>query len=267
MSGNSQVRTWSAITEDDVEFYRANGWVRANKLISRETAAVLLGRIRELGPGLVKDSSKSFLINARTERQHQLYDDPTWVDEDFRAAATSPEVVGLAKALIGTDQVRFFRATCFEKPPTVDGGIATTLHQDFPYLPFDRSGSIQIWIALSDIPASMGTLQFLSGSHRDVGVLGRLNADDEEQERLARRLRPDVSLSDPPDLEAGDATAHNDLTLHYAGPNTAAEPRIAFAVIYLPPDAKFTGAPYYATDNLGLKVGQPLDHERFPVFG
>ena len=84
---------------------------------------MLLDRIRELGPGLVKDSSKSFLINARTERQHQLYDDPTWVDEDFRAAATSRGVVGLAKALIGTDQVRFFRATCFEKPP---------------YLPFGR---------------------------------------------------------------------------------------------------------------------------------
>jgi hypothetical protein len=267
MSQSSQLQTASAITEADVGFYRANGWVKASKLISRETAGVLHDRIRELGPGLVKDSSKTFLVNTRTEQQHRVYDDPTRIDEDFRAAATSPRVVKFAKSLIGTEQVRFFRATCFEKPPTAGGGIATTLHQDFPYLPLDRSGSIQIWIALSDIPASMGTLQFISGTHRQAGSLGRVNANDEEQKLLASRLGPDVSLSDPLDLEAGDATAHNDLTIHYAGPNTAPGPRIAFAVTYVRPDAKYTGAPYYATDGLGLMVGQPLDHEHFPLFG
>jgi ectoine hydroxylase-related dioxygenase (phytanoyl-CoA dioxygenase family) len=267
MRESSQVEASSVITEADVEFYRTNGWVRANKLISPETARVLYDRIRELGPSLVKDSSKTLLLNNKTEAAHRIYDDPTWIDEDFRAAATSPRVVDFAKSLIGTDRVRFFRATCFEKPPTAGGGIATTLHQDFPYLPVDRSGSIQIWIALSHIPASMGTLQFISGTHRAVGSLGRVNADDEEQEMLSKRLGPDVSLSDPFDLEAGDATAHNDLTVHYAGPNHAAEPRIAFAVVYMRPDAKYTGASYYATDGLGLEIGKPLDHDRFPVFG
>jgi ectoine hydroxylase-related dioxygenase (phytanoyl-CoA dioxygenase family) len=256
-----------ALTDTDVASFRENGWVRVNKLIPSETAAVLYDRIKELGPSLVKDASKSPLFTERSQQQHRLYDDPTWLDEDFRNAAHSPRVIEFAKSLIGTDQVRFFRATCFEKPPAASGGIGTTLHQDFPYLPLDRSGSIQIWIALGEIPASMGTLQFISGNHRTAGSLGRVNANDAEQVLLAERLGTDYALSDAPDMGPGDATAHNDLTIHCAGPNRASEPRIAFAVTFVRPDAKYTGAPYYATDDLDLPVGEPLNHDRFPLFG
>lgn len=263
----SQKLDGPALTDADVASFQSNGWVKANQLIAADTAAVLYDRIREVGPSLVKDSSKSPLFTDRSQQQHRLYDDPTWLDEDFRNAARSPRVVDFAKSLIGTDQVRFFRATCFEKPPTASGGIATTLHQDYPYLPLDRSGSIQIWIALGEIPASMGTLQFISGSHRTAGSLGRVNANDAEQVLLASRLGTGYTLSDPLDMGPGDATAHNDLTIHYAGPNNSTEPRIAFAVTYVRPDAKYTGAQYYATDDLGLTVGEPPDHERFPLFG
>src|SRR5271168_313864 len=39
------------ITDDEVAFFRENGWVKFDKLISDEVAAVLLGRLQEImGP-------------------------------------------------------------------------------------------------------------------------------------------------------------------------------------------------------------------------
>lgn len=258
------------LDDEEVKFFQDNGWIRINQLIPAETASRLHTKLLDMAPDLLRKSEKgqSFdqYFNDVATRQHRLYLDPTRCDEEFRAAAMSQRVVDFAKAVIGTDSVRFLRATVFEKSPASSDNLPTTPHQDYPYLPFDRSGSIQIWIALTDISADMGTLRFASGSHRLFGSLGRVNANDEEQE-LFRHRTGDLEMTPAVDLRAGDATAHDDLTIHGTDRNMTERSRWGFAMVYLRPDAKYTGAEYYATDGLGLKVGQPPSDELFPVLG
>ena len=71
----------------------------------------------------------------------------------------------------------------------------------------------------------------------------------------------------PGDMSAGDATVHADLTVHAAGLNETDESRWAINAVYIDADSLYTGAPNRVTDDLGLVLNQPLDHERFPIVG
>lgn len=253
----------------DVEFFRQYGWLKIDQLLTAEVAGRLYERIVELAPKLLKGewvSSSAFYFTRISQRQHRAYDDPTRHDAEFLDVALSPRLVAYAKALIGTQEVRFFKAAVFEKPKESEDSLPTTPHQDYPYFPFDRSGNIQMWIALTEMSASMGTLQFVPGSHRAFGSLGRINANEEEQVALRERVG-DLELTPALDLHPGDATVHHDLTIHGTGPNRTERSRWGFSVAYMRPDIRYTGAEYHATDGLGLEVNARLDHPLFPLLG
>ena len=175
----------------------------------------------------------------------------------------------LARALIGEDDVRVFWDKTFVKPPASDGTRESVWHQDFPYNPIDRRGMLTIWLAIEDVPAEAGALRFVPGSHR-LGPLGRLDLVSEEY-RPADLLRDDdMGLVGEPvtvALEAGEATVHDALTLHGAGPNMSSNPRRAWTVVYLPASTLYTGGPHpqEGINSLGLTPFEPFDHPRFLV--
>jgi hypothetical protein len=53
--------------------------------------------------------------------------------------------------------------------------------------------------------------------------------------------------------------------IHYAQENTTPRPRWVYSTQWLPPTARYTGAPNHRTDGLGLEIDKPLEHARFPV--
>lgn len=254
------------VTPSLIEFYEENGYARLPGLIPPETAAVLYDRFSDLYEELRKreDAGQTYFDNARYHRQHRISNDPSRVDDAFLEVTRSPRVVSAARALLGTDRAVFLRAAIFEKPPATEESLPTTIHQDYPYLPFDRSGSVQIWIALHQLPGSSGTLRFVSGSHRRYGVIGRTNVLEEEQELLAKKYGI-FPLTDAQPMEAGDATAHHDLTLHGADANEWTEARRGLTITYFSPEAKYNGAPYWVTDDESLEVNQVIRAERFPL--
>ena len=255
------------IGDDEVEAYRTQGWLRLPGLVPRDWALALddrfdaiSERLRQTGGG----ADDTYFTNERYHRQHRIYNDPAVADDRFRTVAQSERVVSVARRLIGTDQVLYLRSTIFEKPPAAEDSLPTTLHQDYPYFPFDRSGSVQIWISLGDIAPEAGPLRFVTGSHREYGVLGRTNVSEAEQERLARRYGS-FPLTESLPMRAGDATVHHDLTVHGADANASDKARRGFTVTLLPPDVNYTGAHYWVTDDLGIEVNSPVRHERFPL--
>jgi ectoine hydroxylase-related dioxygenase (phytanoyl-CoA dioxygenase family) len=68
-------------------------------------------------------------------------------------------------------------------------------------------------------------------------------------------------------IEAGEATVHDALTLHGAGPNLSSRPRRAWTVVYLPGSTLYTGGPHpqEGINSLGLTPFEPFDHPRFRV--
>ena len=128
---------------------------------------------------------------------------------------------------------------------------------------------LTIWIAIEDVPAEAGALRFVPGSHR-LGPLGRLDLVSEEHTPRDLLRDDDMGLVGEPvtvPLKAGEATVHDALTLHGAGPNTSTRPRRAWTVVYLPASTLYTGGPHpqEGINSLGLTPFEPFDHPRFRV--
>jgi hypothetical protein len=257
-----------------VAAFRRNGWLLVPGLINKKVAAELRDKVEN---HMGRDLDRSFRGAGTGDPKHaslraasEVYESPSLDEALFNECATSSELGGLASQLCGGRPMRLYHdaaqvkraAVGDKKNGLLSGTKETPWHQDLPYMPFDRGDVVTIWIALTDISPDMGSLRFLSGSHR-CGPLGRAF----EFDLMARNpwLNEEYELSPPLELAMGDATIHDGLVVHSAGENMVPEPRWVYKVLYFPKDALYTGAAASYTDDLGLTVNREFDHHRFPV--
>lgn len=255
------------VCEQEIAHYRRNGWVKLDGFFPHAACE----SIRELAE--VRMGPDPLTINRQrpSERSPNEYpwyarwDGCSHQDDWISQVSHCPSLAQAASMLMG-HEVRFYFDHVFSKVPAERGGGATPWHQDLPHHPLDRQGALTMWIALTDCTPEMGTLRFLSGSHR-AGLLGRylnrrdgISLTDENPWVLE-----DYEMSPPLHLRAGDATIHNLAIVHCAPANMTPRPRWVYAVQWLPSSARYTGAPNHRTDGLGLEVDQPLNHPRFPI--
>ena len=110
---------------------------------------------------------------------------------------------------------------------------AAAWHQDEAYTLDPRLVSVHFWVPIQDVTVEMGCMQFIPGSHRE-----RLRSHHQLQHlRHAHALEADEvdaarAVACP--LRLGDITVHFSRTLHYAGPNLTAIPRLAWSLEYGP---------------------------------
>jgi hypothetical protein len=245
------------VTDDEVEHFFANGWVKLPALIQSTLAAELLGRARRLmGVDGESQAQSPGEHETNTFLSYQPYLDPDNEDELFYALATARELGHNSARLLGsTSHVRLLRNDLAVKLPVArmaHRGRPTPFHQDQYVRPVDRNG-LNFWIALDDVTPEQGPLVFRSGSHR-LGLLGPSSA-------IASWPRlTECPLTEPHHLQAGDATVHHSLTVHGASENSTDRARWATLCAYFPSDA-----PCDRTDGFGLASGAPLDYTDFPL--
>jgi ectoine hydroxylase-related dioxygenase (phytanoyl-CoA dioxygenase family) len=162
----------------------------------------------------------------------------------LREVVCSPELARQAAAALGVERVRLLYDQLFAKPP---GAIYTVWHQDQVYLPIDTSdvveegrvGVARSWVSLTPLPADIGGLHFIDGSHRfgpidhtemQVGAPGGPDT--------ATIKGCDLSVTDYGAFEAGDATLHAGYTVHASRGNPSAHTRYSVAVVYVPDGAR-----------------------------
>ena len=260
--GHAPVR---AVTDDEVDFFQDNGWVRLPALVKPDVVADLreraLGRLEARAP-----RARTTFVDEAFGQDRDIAEQ----DEAFRALACAPEIARNAvRLMIGVDAVRLQVTNLLVKEPADserggDGHGATVFHQDFPWMPMDRSAMLTVWLALADVPADMGSLRFYSGSHL-FGTLGRSFVREGDGALGQQPWLRELELSPPLDLRAGDATVHSSLVVHGAPANRRDTRRLSFTATYFDADALYTGAPYGQTDGLGLEVNKPFDNLRFPL--
>jgi hypothetical protein len=258
-----------AITDDEVNHYRKHGWVKLERFFPLTTVAGLLERAK------ARMGERPRSID-RTDPRLRMPDEYGWysrwdgcshVDGWIREVSHSRELAGVAGRLVG-GPVRFYFDHVFVKLPAAQQGTETPWHQDLPHHPLDRQGALTIWAPLVACPPEMGSMRFLSGSHK-AGLFGRyLNRRDgvhllQEHPHLMQ----EHELSPPLDLMPGDVTVHNLAVVHHAPSNRTDQPRWVYACQWLPALARYTGAPNHRTDGHGLAIDQPFDHPRFPLIG
>ena len=261
------------ITDAEVAAYQKNGWAKLDGLVRPDVVADLLAHLKlKMGEEAEADVSSAGGYGVKTARPPQAkalfksYEHPSKDDAYVRDFAFSAGIGRVLSRCVG-GPVRSWGDACYVKMPVSREGGKTPWHQDFPYYPFDRAGSLTVWIALVDVPPSMGPMRFVNGSHL-WGPQGRVIARTDGKDTmdiLPPFLREQVVISPEFGLKAGDATVHNDLTIHSAPPNQTEKPRWAFTMSAFPADTLFTGCPQRRTDDLGLALNQPLDHPNFPV--
>jgi Phytanoyl-CoA dioxygenase (PhyH) len=253
------------VTPQEIAFFDAQGWALLPDFVvggfTTDLAAEarrLMGERAELG----KDQAEPFSTIWRT------YDEPSHRSPLLWDFATSPAVGRVGSRLLRERPVRFLRDEVYVKMTAAEGeGAPTPWHQDFPYGNRDRSGQVNIWIALDDVAVDGGALRYLSGSHR-WGVLGRALGDPAD-DLLHQYPELDALPRSPVvPLYRGDALVHHGLTVHSAPANASDRIRWAYTVVLFQADARFTGVPWPSrlADTMGaLQVNEPFDHPLTPV--
>jgi len=134
----------------------------------------------------------------------------------------------IAAGLMGVKGVRLYHDQAFIKEP---GGMPTPWHQDYYYWPLETEHTITMWMPLVDVSREMGSMSFVSGSHRS-SAFKQLPISETSQEYFERVIRQQNSKVDSYELRAGDATSHSGRTLHSAHGNGSAKRREVMAIIY-----------------------------------
>jgi ectoine hydroxylase-related dioxygenase (phytanoyl-CoA dioxygenase family) len=260
VDGRQAVRA-REVTEDEIAFYRENGWVKLEQLIEPEmaqqmlaAAQVLMGEAGEaaLRPGIDYDTAWFNDYHYPAREGH----------EPFASLTYGPDLARNTQRFLERPvPVRHYADMLAVKlPSSPEKGAPTKAHQDLG-IQFDRVGKTTFWIALNHIPPERGSMRFYSGSHKE-GPLGDRSHDLFADYPFLKERHP---RSEPVDLKPGDATVHSQLVIHEAPANTSDAPRWAYITLYFPSDAKYSGRPFHGLDELGLVAGEPFEHPNFPL--
>jgi ectoine hydroxylase-related dioxygenase (phytanoyl-CoA dioxygenase family) len=234
----------------------------------REDAERRVRESDEISPGASKEEQDLFAWK-KHEQYTRMFNDHA-LDLRLRYPELRPIVAkaaAVARALLGSEDIRVMWDKTFVKPTSKDGTMPTVWHQDQTHLPLDRRGFMTVWIALEDVPAESGALTFVPRSHR-LGPLGRTDFTSTPLPWTAGLSEVDLMQVQEPvtvPLLAGDATIHDGLMLHGAGPNLSDAPRPGWTITFFAAETAWTGGPHPHAPlaELGMKPFDHFDSEQF----
>ncbi|MEI8238428.1 MAG: phytanoyl-CoA dioxygenase family protein [Actinomycetota bacterium] len=152
------------------------------------------------------------------------------VDATAKAFTFAARFARVAAALLGVEGVRLYHDQALFKEP---GGGHTPWHQDQTYWPLDTDRTITMWMPLVDVPAEVGSMTFVDGSHRAGSMGGWVIGDQSEAEFGAMVEARGLSTATHGAMQAGDATFHTGWTLHRAPSNGTDLLRSVMTIIYV----------------------------------
>jgi len=196
-------------------------------------------------------------------------------DAEFARLVRMPRLVALAAQLLGAPAIRVLEDNALTKDPHQGGELQW--HQDYAYWPLGQPSALTVWIALDHVTLANGAMRMARGSHllgeRLPAVFG--TGAVYFRERRPAVVQPVVDPAtlgleiEPIELAPGEASIHHALTWHASGANTTAAPRRAAVVRYVADGTTWFGARRYEfnyrDEELGLRVGDPIGGEYFPL--
>ena len=222
----------SVLTEEQVAFFRQNGFLAVDQLTTEADVAF----IREIFDRLFEervgreDGNQFDLAGGAGEEEllPQIMHPARYAPALNESQLVRNASVALSQ-LFGTSvEASFFRA--IQKPPK--HGAETPWHQDAAYWPPGQiHRKISVWVPLQAVTVENGCMQFMPGSHHhDALVHQPINKNPKARGlEIASSEQEHIRQADvvPCPLPPGGATFHGGYTLHYAGPNRTDTPRRA----------------------------------------
>ena len=151
----------------------------------------------------------------------------------------------------------------------------TPWHQDIPFWPFQGDQICTLWLALDEVSADSGAVEYVKGSHRwgkkyqpksFVGD-GRYQQDGLDPLPDFNAIRDELDIVSF-DMEPGDCTLHHGLTVHGAPGNSRSDRRRrAYVTRWAGDDVTYD--PRDGTQPMlrdpGLNAGDSVDSDLWPV--
>ena len=198
-----------------------------------------------------KPGKKPLPLGGPSKRTLQVIN--VWkADQSFAALVRSPTLGRLVAQLAGwASGARIANDQVWAKPP---GGAALTFHRDSPYFDFTPPDVVTVWIALDDMDAEVGPLEYASGSHLwGEGRVGSANQffDTADRHGLLYNAARREGVTEPEEnlriyqlhVRTGGAGIHNGRLWHGSGPNSStSRPRRGLGIHFVPGDAQFRDA-------------------------
>ncbi len=197
-----------------------------------------------------------------------------WKSSRAIAAAVLHPAIGRAVAgLNNWPGARLAQDNLLWKPPAAGGVPGGTLgmHQDSAYAAWAEPGLMcTVWIALDDVSAEGGTMEFARGSHRwsRSAPSGAFHNPADYRAAFRRAAEAEgVSEPDmvPVEVPAGGGSIHHGWLWHGSGPNRTANPRRAVVSHCLSSETRFTAEVGYVYSRYKRSGSDAMDESHFPV--
>ncbi|MGH9031136.1 MAG: phytanoyl-CoA dioxygenase family protein [Acidimicrobiia bacterium] len=228
------------LTSDDVAFFADAGYLVIERLTHDDDVAWVNERYDEV---LAVRNGSYVDFSGQADRSVEQFLQPELVLPELMATTVYRNARTVADQLLA-QPASFSGGNLFHKPAASEG--RTHWHQDESFhehldtmlgLPYEPTDSLTVWLALQDVTADMGALEFVPGSHRR-GLLPYefIDGDPAHEAFRARRVVDvDPSTAVCCRLKAGGATVHSTYTIHGAGGNASSTPRRAWTNSFFAP--------------------------------
>lgn len=266
------------LTQNDLDFYRREGYWISPKLLSDEQ----IERLRNAHDRLWArdfDGGGAPMHGGWRPGPDPLKirktDNGWWANDEVKELVTSPELGRIAAFLMESDGTRLWHDQVILKPGAA--GQETKLgnvgwHQDYGYWQCSSTTNmVTAWIALQDTDLSNGGMMTIEGSHK-WGLIPDSNSFFEQdmealKDKYAQQGREWREV--PTIIPAGCASFHHALSFHGSGPNNSDQDRLCVIAHLMPDGTSYRPGIQYHNNVplLGPRpyAGQPFDGPYFPL--
>jgi len=221
---------------------------------AREHAWSVLRGVYETGVAPRTNTGGPDVENHPPYIESQMAQDADNVLREIMAASKMAE---WAAEVTGAKRLKVFNFMVMAKYPRSSSKTVVGWHQDRRY--FDKiinGRSVNVWVALDDVPLELGPLRFVPGSHRwDAMYENGFFEHDTDRQKEEIKVPEGQEWSELDSvLPAGWASAHHTHTLHGSGMNSGDKPRISMLLNYGIDEFTMVPESYFATRHEDLKA-------------
>ena len=228
------------LTENQIESYHRDGYVKVESLFTNEEA-------EELGSEMIRVISEwgsesigwhgpwRDMYLPENERQNTkavFMHNPHFYSAAWGRVIFHPRLVEAVQSLVGSS-VQWHHTVLHAKPPEL--GTPFPMHQDYPFYPHDGPGFVDCLVHLDDTPLESGCLQVVPGSHKN-GPLEHITGSHTAPHLPTDKYHPDFIETVEIPAKVGDVIFFSYYAVHWSNVNRSEEWRRSVRFGYHTPD-------------------------------
>ena len=225
------------LTNDEIDFFRTNGFIKLKKVFSP-------GAVLKLRAELIKLLKKEFDVDPDKGAHNRFLSlEMIWPENSLlRAYVLSPRLGQISANLLKVPAVRLYHDNVLAKQA---GCGRTPWHFDDHHFPLDTNDVVTAWAPAQPIPLEMGPLSFAYplDVHKIVNAVTFEKTGTGYDRGVSEVFSQNrVAVNETP-FELGEVSFHHNLNFHTASRNHTNRSRIALANTYYRDGARVMNAP------------------------